>query len=129
MKPHKGAMCSCGSNAMCGETVKSLKGLLCELIWPEPNCKHHTNLSRWAAEKQQNDNRERGGGRSDPKVSSRSQTHRVTIKPRRRLHSQKYTLADPGQARSMRKKTQAAQAGTGEKNIGIHHLLCLQFFF
>lgn len=60
-------------------------------------------------------NRERGGVLSDPKVSSSSQTHRVTIKPQSRLHSQKYTLPDPRQARFMRKKTEAAQAGTGTK--------------
>lgn len=108
------AMCCCSSNAMCGETVKSLKGLHCELIWPESNCQHRTNSPRWTAEKQGGGS-ECGGGLSDPKVSSRSQTHRVTIKPHSRLHSQKYTLPDPGQARIMRKKTEAAQAAMGRK--------------
>lgn len=80
------------------------------------------------------DNRERGGVLSDPKVSSRSQTHRVTIKPQSRLHSQKYTLPDPRQARFMRKKTEAAQAGTGTEKKkkkgegkGIHLFLCFLF--
>lgn len=110
----KAMCCCCSSNAMCGETVKSLKGLHCKLIWSESNCQHRTNLPRWTAEKQR-DGSECGGGLSDPKVSSRSQTHMVTIKPHSRLHSQKYTLPDPGQARIMRKKTEAAQAVTGRK--------------
>lgn len=43
------------------------------------------------------------GGLSDPKVC-RGRMHRVTIKPQPSLHSQKYALQDPGQARIMRKK-------------------------
>lgn len=107
-------MCCCSSNAVCGETVKSLKGLDCELIWPTSNCQHRTNLPRWTAEKQRNDS-ERRRGLSDPKVSSRSQMHGVTIKPHSRLHSQKYTRSRPRPSTYHEKENRGSAGNDGEK--------------
>lgn len=81
------------------ETVVSLKGLFCELIWTEPDSHRLINLptstlTATGETTQQWRCSEVCRGRMD----------RVTIKPQPSLHGQNYALQDPGQARIMRKK-------------------------